>query len=66
MIRRFLVAVGILIVFVSCERDVFTGYEEIEEVENCKIFIESDPSKALIYLNGMNTGKNWEKNWCFS
>ncbi|OGU66975.1 MAG: hypothetical protein A2499_17515 [Stygiobacter sp. RIFOXYC12_FULL_38_8] len=57
MIRRFLVAVGILIVFVSCERDVFTGYEEIEEVENCKIFIESDPSKALIYLNGMNTGK---------
>ncbi|MDP3580536.1 MAG: PEGA domain-containing protein, partial [Ignavibacteria bacterium] len=57
MIRRFLVAVGILIVFVSCERDVFTGYEEIEKTENCKIFISSDPPKASIYLDGVNTGK---------
>ncbi|MFA7419018.1 MAG: two-component regulator propeller domain-containing protein [Melioribacteraceae bacterium] len=46
-----------ILLFVSCERDVFTGYNEPAEIENCKIFISSDPSKASIYLNGMNTGQ---------
>jgi ligand-binding sensor domain-containing protein len=57
MIRRFLAAISIFIAFVSCERDVFTGYEDKPADENCKVFIESDPSKASIFLNGINTGK---------
>ncbi len=45
------------LLFASCERDVFTGYNEPADIENCKIFISSDPSKASIFLNGKNTGK---------
>ncbi|MDP3580315.1 MAG: PEGA domain-containing protein [Ignavibacteria bacterium] len=40
-----------------CERAVFTGYEEPKEIENCKIYIKSNPTNASIYFDGKNTGK---------
>lgn len=53
-----LCAFGILFfASVSCERDVFTGFEENIEIENCKVFIESNPTNASIYFDGKNTGK---------
>lgn len=41
----------------SCERSVFTGFIEPTDFENCKIYVESNPSKASIYIDGLNSGK---------
>lgn len=46
-----------IFILISCERSVFTGYEEPKEIENCKIVIKSNPTNASIYFDGKNTGK---------
>lgn len=50
------ITLGIFLL-ISCERSVFTGYEELKEIENCKIVIKSNPTNASIYFDGKNTGK---------
>ncbi|OGU65400.1 MAG: hypothetical protein A2440_13545 [Stygiobacter sp. RIFOXYC2_FULL_38_25] len=53
--RVIAITISLCIFFISCERSVFTGYEE-PKPENNKIQITSNPSNAKIYLNGKNTG----------
>lgn len=51
-----LIIIAVLCV-TSCEKEVFTGVTETEEhTENGKLFINSIPSGAAIYLNGKNMG----------
>ncbi|MDP2038667.1 MAG: PEGA domain-containing protein, partial [Ignavibacteria bacterium] len=54
-IIAFTISLGIFLI--SCERSVFTGYEE-PKPENNKLQITSNPSNAKIYLNGKYTGLN--------
>lgn len=42
--------------FNTCEKEVFTGINEIEYIENGKIYLSSNPTNAKIYLDGKNTG----------
>ncbi len=53
--RTIAITILLCIIFISCEKSVFTGYEE-PKTENNKIQITSNPSNAKIYLNGKNTG----------
>ncbi|MBI3125963.1 MAG: PEGA domain-containing protein [Ignavibacteriales bacterium] len=53
--RIIAITISFCIFFISCEKSVFTGYEELKP-ENNKIQITSNPSNAKIYLNGKNTG----------
>lgn len=46
----------ISLVLFSCEKPVYQGIIEPEEIQNGKIFIESDPSGATIFLNNKNMG----------
>ncbi len=46
-----------LLLNTSCERETFTGFEEETQIENYKLFIQSNPTNAAIYLDGKNTGK---------
>jgi ligand-binding sensor domain-containing protein len=49
--------ISLSVFFISCEKSVFTGYEE-PKPENNKLQITSNPSNAKIYLNGKYTGFN--------
>jgi len=40
----------------SCEKPVFSGNPEKIKTDNYKLTIESNPTKADVYLNGKNTG----------
>ncbi len=46
------------LVFISCEKEVFTGPIATKEVQTQygKLFIDSNPKEALIYIDGKNTG----------
>lgn len=61
MLGKFLIRLSVIslffFAFVSCEREVFTGFEEKNEIENCKVFIKSNPTNASIYFDGKNTGR---------
>jgi ligand-binding sensor domain-containing protein len=45
-----------LTMLVSCKREVFTGITESPAPQNGRIFIDSNPKGAMIYLNGKNSG----------
>lgn len=47
-----------IVVFNSCEKPVYLGISEPEIIQNAKIFIDSKPTGANIYLNGKNMGLN--------
>lgn len=51
------ITISLSIFLISCERSVFTGYEE-PKPENNKLQITSNPSGAKIYLKGKYTGLN--------
>lgn len=53
--RIIAITISFCIFFISCEKSVFTGYEE-PKPENNKIQITSNPSNAKIYINRKNTG----------
>lgn len=54
---RFLYLFISLLIFVSCEKAVFTGTEVVEaKYQNGKIFVASNPAKAQIYIDGKNSG----------
>jgi len=46
---------ALALLFAACEKEIFTGVEETALVNN-RIFIESNPTNALIYLNNKNSG----------
>jgi streptogramin lyase len=50
---------GILLLavsIISCDKEIFTGFENGIPKVNNKLYIESNPEKALIYLDQRNTG----------
>ncbi|AFN75446.1 hypothetical protein MROS_2216 [Melioribacter roseus P3M-2] len=53
-----ILTVGILAlnIFISCDREVYTGSAEPEILYNGKIFVDSNPDSALIYIDGKNSG----------
>jgi len=53
--RIIAITISLSMFFISCEKSIFTGYEE-PNPENNKIKISSNPSGARIYLNGKYTG----------
>jgi len=42
---------------VSCKREIYTGVTEPSVFQNGRIFVNSNPKRASIYLNGRNTGQ---------
>ena len=58
MLKIFCKAALITILFaiISCEQAVYTGPPEEPKPENGKIMVNSNPSGALIYLDGKNMG----------
>lgn len=54
--RVYFILLGVL-VFWSCEREVSTSPDLVEKPVNSKLYITSEPSGSLIYLNGKITGK---------
>ena len=54
--RIIAITISLSVFFISCERSVFTGYEEEPSPNNYKLYLESSPSEAKIYVNGKNTG----------
>lgn len=55
-IYKIFISLIVLLFFISCEKTVYQGLIEPEEIQNGKIFIESDPSGATIFLNNKNMG----------
>jgi hypothetical protein len=54
---KILLAVSCLsFVLCSCKKEVFTGTTEIEKNGTSKIYVNSNPNGATIYLNGKNMG----------
>ncbi len=45
-----------IMLFNSCDKEVFTGYPTEPPAHFGKIFLNSDPPEALIYINNKNTG----------
>ncbi|MCL6100788.1 MAG: PEGA domain-containing protein, partial [Bacteroidetes bacterium] len=59
MVRTFLCKLTFItffLVLISCEQAVYTGPPEEPKPENGKIMVDSNPSGALIYLDGKNMG----------
>ncbi|MEW5842441.1 MAG: PEGA domain-containing protein [Bacteroidota bacterium] len=50
------VLITIFFALISCEQAVYTGPPEESKPENGKIMVNSNPSGALIYLDGRNMG----------
>ncbi|GJQ61818.1 MAG: hypothetical protein SCALA702_08710 [Melioribacteraceae bacterium] len=57
MKSRFYSILVLLSIVWGCEREVSTSPDLIENPVNSKLFIDSEPSGSLIYLNGKITGK---------
>ncbi len=56
VIKLFLSGLLLLSIFISCDREVYTGFTEPVILSNCKIFVESNPDSASIYVDGKNSG----------
>ncbi len=44
------------LIFYSCEKEIFTGVEDDKPKTNNRLYIESNPQKAVIYINQRNSG----------
>lgn len=43
-------------IFYSCEKEIFTGVEDDKPKTNNRLYIESNPQKAVIYVEQRNSG----------
>jgi len=48
--------IAIIVLFNSCDKEIFTGYPTEPPAHFGKIFLNSDPPEAEIYINNKNSG----------
>ena len=55
-LKKIIFLFFVLCFTISCEQTIYTGPPKDTAIQNRKVFIQSNPTRASIYLNGKNLG----------